>query len=412
MASDKRKKAISVPLPRGIRLLKNGKYIVDVTVNGTRKTGVTKNPNDIDEALLLRDQLQGTLQTAEANGGGNEAHAIAAQGGWTIKQAYEKTNYHLWRGKASEKTNKINSYAAIDFFGENKLIRTICQEDIDDYIEHLEEEEGNSDATINRKMSALGVIFRFCKGRNQVTTPPELPRREEMEGRIRFFTQEEEKQILKWFAHFDKPDHREAVIVLIDTGFRTGELWGLTAAHVNLANNTLTLWKTKNKKPRTVPMTGRVRQIIIHRMHLYPEGKLFPGSSKTWMRAPWAHVRRAMKMDDDPFFVPHSLRHTCCSRLVQRGVPLTHVMKWMGHKRIETTMRYAHLAPQDLFGAVKVLDSGSDLARWGQDASIQGETVEAMLQNAGIQPETFQQLVAALLKPSESKAEEMPDIRQ
>ena len=42
---------------------------------------------------------------------------------------------------------------------------------------------------------------------------------------------------------------------------------------------------------------------------------------------------------------PHIMRHTFCSRLVQLGVPIPNVQKLMGHKKIETTMRYSHLAP-------------------------------------------------------------------
>ncbi len=54
--------------------------------------------------------------------------------------------------------------------------------------------------------------------------------------------------------------------------------------------------------------------------------------------------------------VAHALRHTCASRLVQRGVGLKVVQQWMGHKRIEVTLRYAHLSPTSLLEAVKVLE--------------------------------------------------------
>ena len=41
----------------------------------------------------------------------------------------------------------------------------------------------------------------------------------------------------------------------------------------------------------------------------------------------------------------HSLRHTYGSHLAQQGVPLPAIQKFMGHKNIQTTMVYAHLAP-------------------------------------------------------------------
>ena len=42
----------------------------------------------------------------------------------------------------------------------------------------------------------------------------------------------------------------------------------------------------------------------------------------------------------------HSLRHTFASRLVMAGVDLRTVQVLMGHKTIQMTMRYAHLAPE------------------------------------------------------------------
>jgi len=39
----------------------------------------------------------------------------------------------------------------------------------------------------------------------------------------------------------------------------------------------------------------------------------------------------------------HDLRHTFASRLVMAGVPLRAVQTLLGHKRMETTLRYSHL---------------------------------------------------------------------
>ncbi len=51
-----------------------------------------------------------------------------------------------------------------------------------------------------------------------------------------------------------------------------------------------------------------------------------------------------------------TFRHTTCSRLVQAGFPLIVVQKWMGHATIQTTMKYAHLAPDSLDVALQALN--------------------------------------------------------
>ena len=44
----------------------------------------------------------------------------------------------------------------------------------------------------------------------------------------------------------------------------------------------------------------------------------------------------------------HDLRHTFASWLGQDGVPLDRVSKLLGHKSLMMTMRYVHLAPNQL----------------------------------------------------------------
>lgn len=50
------------------------------------------------------------------------------------------------------------------------------------------------------------------------------------------------------------------------------------------------------------------------------------------------------------------LRESAKKELVQLGVPLVHVMGLMRHSDITTTMRYAHLAPENSRDAVGLLD--------------------------------------------------------
>ena len=57
------------------------------------------------------------------------------------------------------------------------------------------------------------------------------------------------------------------------------------------------------------------------------------------------------------------LRHTAASLLVMAGVDLATVMALLGHKTIEVTMRYSHLAPAHKAAAVEKLAAALDAGR-------------------------------------------------
>ena len=41
----------------------------------------------------------------------------------------------------------------------------------------------------------------------------------------------------------------------------------------------------------------------------------------------------------------HQLRHAFCSHALMQGIDPRTVQKWMGHKDLKTTLKYAHVSP-------------------------------------------------------------------
>ena len=61
------------------------------------------------------------------------------------------------------------------------------------------------------------------------------------------------------------PEHtRRLVIVAADTGMRRSELRRLTWEDVDFEIGTLTVRKSKNKDYRVIPMTEKVRELLLH----------------------------------------------------------------------------------------------------------------------------------------------------
>ena len=52
----------------------------------------------------------------------------------------------------------------------------------------------------------------------------------------------------------------------------------------------------------------------------------------------------------------HQLRHAFATRMHRKGVPVRTIQVLLGHKSLETTMRYLGIDPEDAAAAVEVLD--------------------------------------------------------
>lgn len=231
--------------------------------------------------------------------------------------------------------------------------------------------DGLAPATVNRRMTAIGVALRDQVRRGVLKARPELPHFAENNTKERYMQPDEEAAALSYLARKQEActvmlDHERAAewgyvhalaVFLLDTGFRFSEAYKFDASG---GMATLRHGETKNSKGRSVPMTDRaclaagiilsspVHERLAAALALQPESK----SPWDWVDHRW---KQATKDAGCPDVTLHTLRHTCASRLVQRGVSLYLVAKWMGHSSIKITERYAHLAPDALSQALAAL---------------------------------------------------------
>ena len=224
------------------------------------------------------------------------------------------------------------------------------QHDLDQLIGTLRG-RGNSNATINRKMAALSKLCKKAFAMGEIHSLPEFRRLKERAGRIRFLERDEEDAL---FAAIRQRSvhYFQLSVFLVDTGARLGEGIGLRWNDIN--DGRATFWVTKSGRSRTVPLTRRVREAV--QANAGRIGGPFSGVRQYQYRAVWNEAKKAVGLGDDPDVVPHVLRHTCASRLVRGGVDLRRVQTWLGHQSLHMTMRYAHLATNDLDACVAVLE--------------------------------------------------------
>ncbi|WP_313196584.1 site-specific integrase [Shinella zoogloeoides] len=210
---------------------------------------------------------------------------------------------------------------------------------------------GNSNATINRKMAALSKLLRKAHKMGDIQSLPEFKRLKEKAGRIRFLEPEEETRLFE--AISEKSDlYGRFCIFLIDTGARLGEGIGLRWQDLN--RDRATFWLTKSGRSRSVPLTERAAAAI--RASERSRRGPFTNIVQAKFRAAWNEAKQEVGLGSEPDVVPHILRHTCASRLVQGGIDIRRVQTWLGHQTLQMTMRYAHLASGDLDICVPILE--------------------------------------------------------
>lgn len=332
---------------------KGNKWQVDVTWKGVRAPRVSVDT--YDEAERVEAEFKATLMAGKMPIAPS-SHATAAAHKTSVDTIGQLASYalrHHWSGKKSEASAERNAYAWVDELGADFPTAKLNREVIDQVTARWAEQVKTG--TINRKIAALTVMLKIARERGALTLNFTIKQKKEYSGRIRWFSDDELVSIETYFK--DEPDFLDLCILAVDTGFRFGELVGVTPRDFNPSTGKLSTWVTKGDEPRSVPLTPRARAIVLRRRADYKDWEpLFPRSINSSsvsrrMRAwkDWA----GLPTEDEAVF--HSFRHTCCSRLVQAGVSLPVVQKWMGHATIQTTMRYAHLAPNAFDDALAAL---------------------------------------------------------
>ena len=235
----------------------------------------------------------------------------------------------------------------------NKITRPLVNQMMDT----LKQEHKNSNAVINQKMGYLRVVLQEMEEDGFIEMIKFPKPRPTKNSKVHYLTKDMERELLSWLNCMQRNrEAKDIVECLIDLGCRVNELLGLEKRFVDFDNNQINFNDRKNDQAVAVPMTNRVQSII---RRYYREVKDFDRLftlNYSELNAIWQKARKDLGYADKKFYTIHLCRHTCASRLVQRGVPILLVKDWLGHEDIENTMIYAHLQPKALHSYVEVLN--------------------------------------------------------
>jgi len=329
-----------------------GVFYMNFTINGIRVFKSTGKFNKREAKMVEAVEKQKLMNEASLTPQERAARTLLLD---AIDCVYENRWKHI--KDASRVYSRAKNMAAL--VG-NIPLKDIDEQTVMQLTQKLDKKKALS-GTINRYLAALKTVLKHYK------QPVDHVRlRKERKGRIRVVSPDEEKisvRLLRRTPHGKRrwfyPDVADLVEVLADTGMRLSEALNLTYNDINFETNLVSIWINKGDRPRSIPMTSRVKNIM--------EGRKGINQKKPFTMKPyqaenaWRWVRKEMKLAKDAEFVLHALRHTCASRLVNKGIDLYVVKEWLGHSTIQVTEKYAHLCPSKLAHAASVLEVEKDI---------------------------------------------------
>ena len=310
-----------------------------------RKRGKSWQVDGIVDGRRVRRQFRSAAEAEAFVGAG----AQPKPRGRTIGELYSRVYAVRWSSQKSSAMADLGQQI-VGYFGPDLDVTEITADRLHRMVGDLLA-RGKSNGTVNRWICGVGVMLRAALQLGWIKERPEIQSLREPSGRNRFLSAAEEAELLGLIGETDER-LAKLVMVLADTGLRLSEAIGLEWR--DITGDQLTVHDTKNGSSRSVPLTRRAKEVLtsLDRSCQRP----FSFTDRHHASRAFTRARERSSMRGDEEVVMHTLRHTCASRMIQRGVPVAVVSSWLGHRSLAVTMRYSHLRPDHLKDYVHVLE--------------------------------------------------------
>jgi len=256
--------------------------------------------------------------------------------------------------KYAPKTTKMymGDVRELSIYLKNKKVKEISSHDLQQWVGNLVSPNGKGleRKTVNRKVSAITTYFLWLQGLGAITADPTMVlNNARIQSPLPDYLYEGEIKTLSAEASTD-PRTYLLVLLFLDTGLKSNELFLLTRAHVDISdpyNPELWIKHTgkDTKKDRKVALPARFTDVYTKYLEEYSiEDQLFPFTDR-FLQMMFVDLKQATNINKE--LTPKTLRHTHVVRAIKRGEDFEQIFDRIGlapDSRQEAEEMYTRLA--------------------------------------------------------------------
>jgi site-specific recombinase XerD len=223
-------------------------------------------------------------------------------------------------------------------------------------------DQGTSPITINATISGLKFFFEVTLGRSELMAKMQTVR---VPQKLPVVLSRDE--VTRLIAAAPNLKSQTALSVAYATGLRVSEVVGLKVTDIDSKRMTLRVEQGKGRKDRYVMLPP----VLLERLRAWwrlahaqgkmlPGGWLFPGMDPTNPLTA-RQLNRAINIAAETAKIDkrvsmHTLRHSFATHLLEQKVDIRLIQVMLGHKKLETTVVYTHVATEILREVVNPLE--------------------------------------------------------
>lgn len=251
-----------------------------------------------------------------------------------------------------------------EFLGHSPDLAT--EDQLRNYLLSAKESKNWAGSTINVALQALKLFFRItCPKDWQILKLARVKSEQKLPVVISI---DEVHTLLKLI---EKPSMRCFFIVVYSMGLRLQEALNLQVSDIDSKRGLVHIHRGKGAKDRLVPLPKSTYEElrsfwVTHRNPVW----IFPAEGRNHKLAPTAEKPMSESSVQDVLgavleqlkwgnrgVTPHTLRHCYATHLLEAGVNLRLIQKYLGHKHLSSTMIYLHITTAGEEAAIAKINS-------------------------------------------------------